>query len=134
MLTTQRVLERARDGSAGSGSDCARAFVAAMGGLRVPPASQPTLEALQDNSQAADPRLVDCLLFLKNSEEVRRRKHHRLVRRDVALHAVFRPALLLMVSSVVRLPTILHLRSTASNRWLCHEEMSQWLRNPAFVY
>ena len=57
--------------SEGSGdSGCSRAFVAAMSGLRVPLGSQPTLAALQDDSPAPDPRLVDCLLFLKNSEEV----------------------------------------------------------------
>ena len=60
---------RAAGGGDGSG-ECARAFVAAMGGLRVPRHSQLTVEALQDDSEAAYPALVDCLLFLRGSEEV----------------------------------------------------------------
>lgn len=79
LLAPQRVMEQARGWagcSGGSGdSGCSRAFVAAMSGLRVPPGSQPTLAALQDDSDASDPRLVDCLLFLKNSEEVPRPRH-----------------------------------------------------------
>lgn len=52
------------------GDECARAFVFAMASLRVPPSARPTLADLAKGTDAEPGRLVECLLFLKGSEEV----------------------------------------------------------------
>lgn len=52
------------------GDECARAFVLAMACLRVPPSARPTLSDLAKDTDAEPGRLVECLLFLKGSEEV----------------------------------------------------------------
>jgi hypothetical protein len=54
------------------GNECVEAFVAAMATLHVPVSARPSWTDFTESENADPGRLVECVLFLKYSEEVMR--------------------------------------------------------------